>query len=96
MSSRVASPAQERVDCFSVSSAADPSALPRILEVFSVLGVIPCRCHSARVETDSDHLVVDIQVTDLPCGRAQQVARRLEKVITVTQVLHSERRAALA
>lgn len=85
---------QPRVDCFSVSAAADPSALPRILEVFSLFGVIPCRCHSARVETDPDQLVVDIQVADLPHGRAQQMAKRLERVITVTQVLHSERRAA--
>ena len=31
----------QRVDCFSVFSAADSSALLRVLEVFSLFGVVP-------------------------------------------------------
>lgn len=88
--------ANQRVDCFSVSSAADPSALPRILEVFSLHGVVPSRCHSACPSTESDQLVVDIQVAGLPAARALQMAKRLARVVTVTQVLHSERRRARA
>jgi acetolactate synthase small subunit len=80
-----------RVDCFSVFAAADPAALPRVLNVFSLYGVIPERCHSTRLETDQDQLVIDVQVPGLPVGRAEQVARRLDRVITVTQVLHSEK-----
>jgi hypothetical protein len=79
-------PAQ-RVDCFSVFSAADPSALLRVL---------PSRCHSAPLETDPGQLVVDFQVAGLPLERAQLLAKRLERVITVTQVLHSEKRCAAA
>lgn len=81
----------QRVDCFSVLSAVDPSALPRVLEVFSLFGVIPHRCHSSRLGTDQEQLVIDVRVAGLPCGRAEQVARRLDRVITVTQVLHSEK-----
>jgi acetolactate synthase small subunit len=80
-----------RVDCFSVFAAADPSALLRVLEVFSLFGVIPERCHSSRLETGHDQLVIDIQAAGLPEGRAAQLVRRLDRVITVTQVLHSER-----
>jgi acetolactate synthase small subunit len=84
----------ERVDCFSVFAAADPATLPRVLNVFSLFGVIPDRCHSSRLEADQDQLVIDVQLAGLPAGRAEQVARRLDRVITVTQVLHSEKRRA--
>ena len=91
----VVSPSQ-RVDCFSVFSAADPSALLRILEAVSLLGVLPSRCHSAPLETDPGQLVVDFQIAGLPLERAQLLAKRLERVITVTQVLHSEKLCAAA
>lgn len=84
-----------RVDCFSVFSAADPSVLPRVLEVFSLFDLIPSACHSTRVDPD-DQLVIDIQVAGLPSGQAEQLARRLKRVITVTEVLWSEKRSAAA
>jgi hypothetical protein len=86
----------ERVACFSVFSAADPSALLRILEAVSLLGVLPSRCHSAPLETDPCQLVVDLQIAGLPIERAQLLTKRLERVITVTEVLHSEKRCAAA
>jgi acetolactate synthase small subunit len=81
----------QRVDCFSVFAAAEASALLRVLEVFSLFGVVPERCHSSRLEADQDQLVIDIQAAGLPPGQAAQLVRRLDRVITVTQVLHSER-----
>lgn len=86
----------ERVDCFSVSSSADPSALPRIFEVFALLGLVPSRCHLARHDDHPDQLVVDLQVDGLPDGDAQRIAKRLTRVVTVTRVLQSERRASIA
>jgi hypothetical protein len=85
--------ARQRVDCFSVFSAADPSVLPRIFEVFSLHGLIPTRCHSACLDFDGQ-LVIDIQVSELPSGLADQLARRLRRVITVTEVLWSQKRRA--
>jgi hypothetical protein len=90
----MSSSTDQRVDCFSVFSAADPSALLRILEAVSLLGVLPSRCHSAPLETDPGQLVVDLQIAGLPSERAQQLAKRLKRVITVTQVLHSQKRCA--
>jgi hypothetical protein len=84
----------QRVDCFSVFSVAEPSALLRILEAVSLSGVVPSRCHSAPLEQDPDQLVVDFQIAGLPLEGAQLLAKRLQRVITVTQVLHSEKRTA--
>jgi hypothetical protein len=92
----MSSATDQPVDCFSVFSAADPSALLRILEAVSLLGVLPSRCHSAPLETDPGQLVVDLQIAGLPSVRAQQLAKRLERVITVTQVLHSHKHCAPA
>jgi hypothetical protein len=39
---------------------------------------------------------VDLQIAGLPLERAQQLAKRLERVITVTQVLHSHKHCAPA
>jgi hypothetical protein len=86
----------ERVDCFSVFSVAEPSALLRILEAVSLLGVLPSRCHSAPLESDPAQLVVDFQIAGLPSARAQLLAKRLGRVITVTQVLHSKKHCAAA
>src|SRR5918996_1882916 len=71
--------ARQRVDCFSVFSAADPSVLPRIFEVFSPHGLVPSRCHSACLDSDDGQLVIDIQVSELPSGLADQLARRLRR-----------------
>ena len=92
----MSSTTDQRVDCFSVFSAADPSALLRILEAVSLLGVLPSRCHSAPHEADPDQLVVDLQIAGLPSERAQLLAKRLERVITVTHVLHSQKHCATA
>jgi acetolactate synthase small subunit len=87
----VMSSTPRRVDCFSVFAAAEPSALPRILDVFTLFGVVPQRCHVCRLESDQDQLVIDVQAADLAPGRAEQIVRRLDRVVAVTQVLHSER-----
>jgi hypothetical protein len=94
--SSMSSSSLARVDCFSVLTTADPSALPRILEVFSVFGLVPSRCHSARDAAAEPQLVVDLQIEDLAPGEAERLARRLGRVVTVTQVLWSEKRQAAA
>ena len=54
----------------------------------------PTRCHTSCLDADDGQLVVDIQVSELPNGRADQLARRLRRVITVTEVLWSQKRPA--
>lgn len=92
----MSAPVPERVDCFSVFSTADPSALPRIFEVFSLFGLVPARCHAARHDDDPEQLVVDLQVDGLPEGEAMRLTKRLGRVVTVTRVLWSERRSSIA
>lgn len=80
-----------KVDCFSVSAAAEPSTLPRLLNVFALFGVTPNRFHSAL---HADQIVVDIQVEGLAPGQAELVAKKLGGVVTVSQILRSAKRLA--
>lgn len=77
--------------CFSVHADAEPSALPRIMEVFGLFGHIPTRCHMERGGPDGADLVVDAQLEGLMAEEAALVAKRLGRVVSVVQVLWSEK-----
>ncbi len=77
--------------CFSVHADATPSALPRVLEVFALMGLVPERCHADRA---ADELVVDLQLADLIAAEAAHLAKRLGRIVGVLGVLWSERRRA--
>lgn len=82
--------------CFSVHTDAEPSALPRVMEVFAVYGHVPARCHVERGGPAGQDLVIDAQLEGLCQAEAAQVAKRLGRVISVVQVLWSEKRRAVA
>ncbi|MCS6780294.1 MAG: hypothetical protein NZ555_11400 [Geminicoccaceae bacterium] len=75
--------------CFSVHTEATPSALPRVLEVFALMGHVPERCHSERVS--GDELVVDLQLAELTAAEAAHLAKRLGRIVGVESVLWSAR-----
>ena len=79
----------EPVFCFSVLSDAQPSALCRVFDVLSVHGVVPTRCHTVRA--GGGRLAIDLQVAGVAAELAEKLARRLERVITVSHVLVSEK-----
>lgn len=81
--------------CFSVHSDAVPSALPRVLDVFAMQGLVPEQCHASRGSID-DELVVDLQMTEIDAGQAALLAKRLGRVVSVTGVLYSEKRLCAA
>jgi hypothetical protein len=81
--------------CFSVHADADPSALPRVMQVFARLGHVPARCHVERGATQRE-LVIDAQLDALGRPEAEHVARCLDRVVSVMQVLWSEKRRAAA
>ncbi|MGE3291008.1 MAG: hypothetical protein AB7I59_11460 [Geminicoccaceae bacterium] len=81
--------------CFSVHADADPSALPRVMEVFARLGHVPARCHVERGATQRE-LVIDAQLEALRRSEAEHVARCLDRLVSVVQVLWSEKRRAAA
>ena len=82
--------------CFSVHTDAEPSALPRVMEVFALYGHIPARCHIERSGPDSQDLVIDAQLEGLGRDEAALVAKRLGRVISVVQVLWSAKRHLVA
>lgn len=78
--------------CFSVHLDATPGSLPRVLEVFAHVGLVPERCHSQLLS--SDELVVDVHQADLSAAEAAHLAKRLGRIVGVSRVLWSERRRA--
>jgi hypothetical protein len=78
--------------CFSVHADADPSALPRVMEVFALYGHVPARCHVERGGPGGQDLVVDAQLEGVGLDEAALVAKRLGRVVSVVQVLWSEKR----
>ena len=80
--------------CFSVHAEASPSTLPRVVEVFAFYGHVPCRCHAQLA--GPGELVVDLQMADVTAHEAALLAKRLGRVVTVRNVLWSEKRAAVA
>ena len=82
------------VYCFAVHAEAEPSTLPRVVEVFALHGHVPCRCHAQLAGPGRDELVVDLQMADVTAQEAALLAKRLGRVVTVRNVLWSEKRAA--
>ena len=87
------------VACYSVLTAADPSAMPRVLEIFALRSVVPARWHGARIDGGTgdpadDRLAIDLQVPGLAPETAAMIGRKLDAMACVTSVLLTEKRAA--
>ena len=80
--------------CFSVSAEAAPGSLSRVIDVFVLYGQLPSRLES-RCEGAED-LVIDAQLAGIDAGVAAAVARRLQRVVGVSAVLYSAKRACAA
>jgi hypothetical protein len=83
--------------CFSVTTDSDPSALPRVLEVFALRALIPSQCHAVYVDDalvlePNAELTIDIQIAGLEREDAELIARRLRSIVCVRGVLTSEKR----
>lgn len=92
----MSTPPRPGVFCFAVQSDATPGSLPRVLEVFALHGLVPNRCHCQRVDADGAQLAIDLEVTDLAPAQAAKLAHRLGAIVTVSDVLFSEKQRALA
>jgi len=84
------------VVCFSVVTDADPSAMPRVMEVFALRSVVPMQWHGARINGGTgdpfdDQLAIDIQVTSLDQAAAALIGRKLESMTCVQSVLLTEK-----
>ena len=84
------------VACFSVLTEADPSAVPRVLEIFALRDLIPAQIHVTRsggenVRAPEAELTIDVQVSGVGRDASEAIARKLRAIICVHSVLTSER-----
>ena len=87
----------DRVFCLSITAKADPSTLPRILDIVAMFNVVPERCHVSRADDDPRRpLLIDLQLTNLSDDDAHRIGKKLERMVLVTQILWSNKRQAVA
>ena len=79
------------VACFSIQAEADPSVMPRVLELFAKRGMIPLRWHADLGGRRRDELTIDLQVDGLDRAKAELIAHAVRQMVAVTSVLTSEK-----
>lgn len=79
--------------CFSVTAAASPGVLPRLLELFAKRGLVPSEWHSRVI---GSALSVEIRMAGMAPALAEYVAACLRQVYLVDRVLLSSRPADAA
>lgn len=90
-------PRSTRVNCFSIAAEADPSVLPRILDMIAMFDLVPERCHVSRSDRGPERpLMIDLQIAGLDDALVHLIEKKLERMVLVTQVLCSEKRRAAA
>ena len=84
-------PAPEPVACFSIQALAEPTVMPRVLELFAKRGLIPSRWHSDLGGRRQDELTIDFQISGLDRDKADLIAHAIRQFVSVTSVLTSEK-----
>jgi hypothetical protein len=79
------------VACFSVQTEADPSAVPRVLEIFALRDLIPSQIHVTRsggddIRAPESELTIDVQVSGVGRDASEAIARKLRAIICVHSV----------
>ena len=82
--------------CFSVFASADPSVMPRVLEVFAKRGLTPTMWHSIVCGVEKEELQIDVQVADVDVRLTDHLAREMRQLVSVKSVLTSEKRYAMS
>ena len=82
-----AAPFASDLYCYSVYADAHPGALPRVLEPFAKLGLVPHRCHAMLEGRRGERLVIDLQVGGLEVTMADHIAAALRALPCVETVL---------
>ena len=77
--------------CFSIQAEAEPTVMPRILELFAKRGLIPSRWHADLGGRRRDELTIDFQVEGLSQDRVEVIAHGIRQMVSVTNVLTSQK-----
>ena len=72
---------------YHVVGSSDPELLPRLLQPFAKLGVMPHRVHASTEDGDGSEMAVDLRLYGVPLARARQIERMLRATIGTRQVL---------
>ena len=75
--------------CYSVHAPADPSVMPRVLEVFAKRGLVPSRWYSTLDGPGGAEMHIDIQISGLEPGMGDRLAVLLRQLVCVETVLTS-------
>ncbi len=79
------------VACFSITAEADPSVMPRVLELFAKRGLIPSRWHSDLSGRRRDELLIDLQIEGLEREKADLIGHAMRQIVPVMSVLISQK-----
>ncbi len=90
-SSNQHTPVPDPVACFSIQALAEPTVMPRVLELFAKRGLIPSRWHSDLGGRRQDEFTIDFQVSGLPRDKAELIAHAIRQFVSVSSVLTSEK-----
>ncbi|MCP5366991.1 MAG: hypothetical protein H6907_05380 [Hyphomicrobiales bacterium] len=77
--------------CFSVHAAADPSVLPRVVQVFARRGLVPSQMYGTLCGPGDGELQVDLQLKGADRDTATRLAAELRTLVAVECVLTSEK-----
>jgi hypothetical protein len=78
--------------CFFIQAAADPSSLPRVLELFAKRGLVPQRCHSDLAgEGGESAMTIDLQIQGLTDQQTAHVSQCLDQMWVVDSVITSHK-----
>ena len=77
--------------CFSVYAPPRPSVLPRVIDIFARLDVVPARLVSTVGYRHGGELCIDLQVDAMATAERDLVAARLRNLVDVSLVLTSEK-----
>ncbi|MGI9385640.1 MAG: hypothetical protein ACR2PO_21025, partial [Methyloligellaceae bacterium] len=70
-----------------VTADADPGLLPRLVEPFCKMGMIPHRVHASRESGDGEEITVDMRVFGVTREAAHLVDKALGRIVGVRSVI---------
>ena len=72
---------------FFVTGEADPGLLPRLIEPFAKLGLVPARAHASAEDGDGRELSADLRVNGVDRQTAHLLDNALRRVVGVRTVI---------
>jgi hypothetical protein len=72
---------------FFVTAESDPGLLPRLIEPFAKLGLVPARAHASAEDGDGRVLSADLRVHGVERQTAHLIDKALRRVVGVRSVI---------